>query len=179
MFMNSINKDTDYYDNSEANNFVFVDRFVVNKKDWQKDLSQVQNMSKHLRFEDKVDKLWWRGAPSSDNNTVFAKFGTDRPASTMENIMTEKLYNNLLFQSIFLMSFLILVGLLIPNWLVFVITKAIAYGLVGLGIITLMRGGLVSFGQGFVFGIGGVSSVDVGYCGDVDQYFSEDASCEV
>ena len=52
--------------------------------------------------------------------------------------MSEKLYNNLLFQSIFLMSFLILVGLLIPNWLVFVITKAIAYGLVGLGIITLM-----------------------------------------
>ena len=90
MFMNSINKDTDYYDNSEANNFVFVDRFVVNKKDWQKDLSQVQNMSKHLRFEDKVDKLWWRGAPSSDNNTVFAEFGPDRPASTMENIMTEK-----------------------------------------------------------------------------------------
>ena len=67
--------------------------------------------------------------------------------------MLEKFYNNLLFQSIFLMSFLILVGLLIPNWLVFVITKAIAYGLVGLGIITLMRGGLVSFGQGFVFGI--------------------------
>ena len=72
--------------------------------------------------------------------------------------MSEKLYNNLLFQSIFLMSFLILVGLLIPNWLVFVITKAIAYGLVGLGIITLMRGGLVSFGQGFVFGIGGYTA---------------------
>ena len=61
--------------------------------------------------------------------------------------MSEKLYNNLLFQSIFLMSFLILVGLLIPNWLVFVITKAIAYGLVGLGIITLMRGGLVSLAK--------------------------------
>jgi hypothetical protein len=41
MFMNSINKDTDYYDNAEANNFVFVDRFMANKKDWQKDLQQV------------------------------------------------------------------------------------------------------------------------------------------
>ena len=56
------------------------------------------------------------------------------------------------------MSLLIVVGIFIPNWLVFVITKAIAYGLVGLGIITLMRGGLVSFGQGFVFGIGGYTA---------------------
>ena len=90
MFMNSINKDSDWQDNTEANNFVFVDRFLRNAEAWQKDLGEVQKFSKNLRFEDKVDKLWWRGAPSSDNNTVFAKFGTDRPASTMENIMTEK-----------------------------------------------------------------------------------------
>jgi len=72
--------------------------------------------------------------------------------------MPLKLLNNVIFQSIFLMSLLIVVGVFIPNWLVFVITKAIAYGLVGLGIITLMRGGLVSFGQGFVFGIGGYTA---------------------
>lgn len=72
--------------------------------------------------------------------------------------MTHKFYNNLIVQSIFLMFFLIIVGLFIPNWLVFVITKAIAYGLVALGIVTLMRGGLVSFGQGFVFAIGGYTA---------------------
>ena len=72
--------------------------------------------------------------------------------------MTHKFYNNLIVQSIFLMSVLIIVGLFIPNWLVFVITKAIAYGLVALGIVTLMRGGLVSFGQGFVFSIGGYTA---------------------
>ena len=72
--------------------------------------------------------------------------------------MTHKFYNNLIVQSIFLMSLLIIVGLFIPNWLVFVITKAIAYGLVALGIVTLMRGGLVSFGQGFVFAIGGYTA---------------------
>ena len=72
--------------------------------------------------------------------------------------MTHKFYNNLIVQSIFLMSVLIIVGLFIPNWLVFVITKAIAYGLVALGIVTLMRGGLVSFGQGFVFAIGGYTA---------------------
>jgi branched-chain amino acid transport system permease protein len=72
--------------------------------------------------------------------------------------MPLKLFNNVFFQSIFLVSLLVIVGVFIPNWLVFVITKAIAYGLVGLGIITLMRGGLVSFGQGFVFGIGGYTA---------------------
>ena len=72
--------------------------------------------------------------------------------------MTHKFYNNLIIQSIFLMFVLIIVGLFIPNWLVFVITKAIAYGLVALGIVTLMRGGLVSFGQGFVFAIGGYTA---------------------
>lgn len=72
--------------------------------------------------------------------------------------MIHKFYNNLIIQSIFLMSALIIVGLFIPNWLVFVITKAIAYGLVALGIVTLMRGGLVSFGQGFVFAIGGYTA---------------------
>tara|TARA_B110000027_G_scaffold134148_1_gene165200 strand:- start:6168 stop:7133 length:966 start_codon:yes stop_codon:yes gene_type:complete len=72
--------------------------------------------------------------------------------------MFKKFYTNIFFQSILLMVLLIIVGIFIPNWLVFVITKAIAYGLVGLGIITLMRGGLVSFGQGLVFGIGGYTA---------------------
>src|SRR6202167_2164613 len=35
-----------------------------------------------------------------------------------------------------------------PNWLVLVATLAFAKGLVALGIVALMRGGLVSFGQG-------------------------------
>ena len=72
--------------------------------------------------------------------------------------MAKILYQNMIFQSILLMLLLIIAGLFIPNWLVFVVTKAIAYGLVGLGIITLMRGGLVSFGQGLVFGIGGYTA---------------------
>ena len=72
--------------------------------------------------------------------------------------MAKKIYQNMIFQSILLMLLLIITGLFIPNWLVFVVTKAIAYGLVGLGIITLMRGGLVSFGQGLVFGIGGYTA---------------------
>ena len=53
---------------------------------------------------------------------------------------------------------LFLVGLLLPNWLLFTVTKAAGYGLVALGIVVLMRGGLVSFGQGMVYCIGAYTS---------------------
>jgi branched-chain amino acid transport system permease protein len=53
---------------------------------------------------------------------------------------------------------LVIIGFLMPDWLLFTATKAIGYGLVSLGIITLMRGGLVSFGQGLVYCIGAYAS---------------------
>src|ERR1700691_3926451 len=43
---------------------------------------------------------------------------------------------------------LAIAGYAMPNWLVLVATLAFAKGLVALGIVALMRGGLVSFGQG-------------------------------
>jgi ABC-type branched-subunit amino acid transport system permease subunit len=43
---------------------------------------------------------------------------------------------------------LALAGFAAPNWLVLVATLAFSKGLVALGIVVLMRGGLVSFGQG-------------------------------
>ena len=43
---------------------------------------------------------------------------------------------------------LALAGFVTPNWLVLVATLAFSKGLVALGIVALMRGGLVSFGQG-------------------------------
>jgi ABC-type branched-subunit amino acid transport system permease subunit len=42
-----------------------------------------------------------------------------------------------------------------PKWLTFLITMAAANGLVSLGIVVLMRGGVVPFGQGMVFAAGG------------------------
>ena len=39
------------------------------------------------------------------------------------------------------------VGLLLPPWLQFMLTMAMANGLVSLGIVLLMRGGVVAFGQ--------------------------------
>lgn len=49
-------------------------------------------------------------------------------------------------------------GLAFPNWLLFTMTRAMAYGLVALGIVSLMRGGLVSFGQGLVYCLGAYAS---------------------
>ncbi len=50
---------------------------------------------------------------------------------------------------------LLVVGLFIPNWLVFLFTISMAKGLVVLGLILLMRTGLVSFGQGLYYCLGG------------------------
>ena len=49
---------------------------------------------------------------------------------------------------------LIAVALLAPQWLVFMTMLVLAKGMVVLGLVVLMRTGLVSFGQGLYFGIG-------------------------
>lgn len=60
-----------------------------------------------------------------------------------------------LIAGVALIVFLIAAGAFLPKWLTFLITMAASHGLVSLGIIFLMRGGVVSFGQGLVFSIGG------------------------
>jgi branched-chain amino acid transport system permease protein len=45
-----------------------------------------------------------------------------------------------------------------PKWLLFLSTMAVANGVVTLGIALLMRGGVVSFGQGLVFAAGGYAA---------------------
>ena len=49
-------------------------------------------------------------------------------------------------------------GYFSPKWLTFLITMDAANGLVSLGIVGLMRGGVVPFGQGMVFAIGGYTA---------------------
>jgi ABC-type branched-subunit amino acid transport system permease subunit len=54
-------------------------------------------------------------------------------------------------------AFLVLAvaGFFFPKWLTFLLTMAAGNGLVSLGIVALMRGGVVPFGQGMVFAAGG------------------------
>ena len=49
-------------------------------------------------------------------------------------------------------------GWFAPKWLTFLITMAAGNGLVSLGIVCLMRGGVVPFGQGMVFAAGGYTA---------------------
>ena len=55
-------------------------------------------------------------------------------------------------------ALLAVAGLFSPKWLTFLVTMAAANGLVSLGIVGLMRGGVVPFGQGMVFAIGGYTA---------------------
>jgi branched-chain amino acid transport system permease protein len=49
-----------------------------------------------------------------------------------------------------------------PQWLVFLLTLALAKGLVVLGLVVLIRTGLVSFGQGLYYGLGAYAAALVG-----------------
>jgi ABC-type branched-subunit amino acid transport system permease subunit len=57
-------------------------------------------------------------------------------------------------------AFLVLAaaGYAFPRWLTFLLTMAAGNGLVSLGIVALMRGGVVPFGQGMVFATGGYTA---------------------
>ena len=49
-------------------------------------------------------------------------------------------------------------GYALPSWMQFMLTMAMANGLVSLGIVLLMRGGVVAFGQGLMSAIGGYAA---------------------
>ena len=62
--------------------------------------------------------------------------------------------SRIIFAAVFTLVALIVSGLYMPAWAMFLVTMAFAKGLVSLGIICLMRAGLVSFGQGLYYCIG-------------------------
>lgn len=49
-------------------------------------------------------------------------------------------------------------GAFLPRWLQFMFTMALANGMVSLGIVLLMRGGVVAFGQGLMSALGGYAA---------------------
>jgi ABC-type branched-subunit amino acid transport system permease subunit len=56
------------------------------------------------------------------------------------------------------LALLLLAGFLVPRWLVSLATMALANGLVSMGIVVMMRSGVVPFGQGLVFAAGGYAA---------------------
>lgn len=53
---------------------------------------------------------------------------------------------------------LLVAGWFMPKWMTFLLTMAAANGLVSLGIVALMRGGVVPFGQGMMLAAGGYAA---------------------
>ena len=65
-----------------------------------------------------------------------------------------KLLSNTPLAAALALAVLIAGAFVLPDWALFLLTIALSKGMVSLGIVTLMRGGLVNFGAGLYFGIG-------------------------
>ena len=61
-----------------------------------------------------------------------------------------------------LFVFLITAGIFLPQWALFILTIAFARGLVALGLLLLLRAGLVSFGQALYYCIGAYAAGALG-----------------
>jgi branched-chain amino acid transport system permease protein len=64
----------------------------------------------------------------------------------------------LLLRALLVLLLLAGAGYVLPSWMQFMLTMAMANGLVSLGIVLLMRGGVVAFGQGLMSAIGGYAA---------------------
>ncbi len=64
----------------------------------------------------------------------------------------------LLLRALVVLLVLASAGYALPSWMQFMLTMAMANGLVSLGIVLLMRGGVVAFGQGLMSAIGGYAA---------------------
>lgn len=79
----------------------------------------------------------------------------DKPAPAMRQRASRP---RSLMAGLALIVLLVGAGALLPKWLTFLLTMAASHGLVSLGIVVLMRCGVVSFGQGMVFALGGYTA---------------------
>lgn len=85
--------------------------------------------------------------------------------------MTYSSFQRTLMMGLLIIAALLAVGTVMPKWLTFLITMSAANGLVSLGIVSLMRTGVVSFGQGLVFAIGGyTAALSFGNLGVTDAF---------
>ncbi len=85
-------------------------------------------------------------------SAIMSSLPAKQPASTLHAHGRTVVFGVLAF------AVLAVAGYFSPKWLTFLITMAAANGLVSLGIVGLMRGGVVPFGQGMVFAIGGYTA---------------------
>jgi len=71
MFSNSPNIDQGFKNSNEANKFPFVDRFMMNRESWLKDLGEVVEADKKIGWGDKESKAFFRGYTGGENSTIY------------------------------------------------------------------------------------------------------------
>ncbi len=81
-------------------------------------------------------------SPNAESNSFVSRYTTARQATI----------------TALELAALLVGGFLAPKWLMSLGTIALAYGLVSLGILIMMRSGVVPFGQGLVFAAGGYAA---------------------
>src|SRR5678815_2789551 len=72
-----------------------------------------------------------------------------------------------------LFSILVVIGPWLPQWAMFIMTIAVARGLVVLGLLLLLRAGLVSFGQALFYCLGAYSAGGLGRFFGISDIFVE------
>ncbi len=89
----------------------------------------------------------------------------------MSNMNTSSSLQRTVLSGAIIIAALLAAGTAMPKWLTFLITMSAANGLVSLGIVSLMRTGVVSFGQGLVFAVGGyTAALSFGNLGITDAF---------
>src|SRR5436190_21386786 len=72
-----------------------------------------------------------------------------------------------------LFSILVVIGPWLPQWAMFIMTIAVARGLVVLGLLLLLRAGLVSFGQALFYCLGAYAAGALGRFFGISDIFVE------
>ncbi len=89
----------------------------------------------------------------------------------MSQLTTSSSVQRTVIAGLGIIALLLAAGTAMPKWLTFLITMSAANGLVSLGIVSLMRTGVVSFGQGLVFAAGGyTAALSFGNLGITDAF---------
>lgn len=72
IFLNSANYDINFQKNTEYNNFVLVDRYMLNRERWKTTLREVKSYKG--KWQDKKNVMYWRGMHTSLNQTDFDQY---------------------------------------------------------------------------------------------------------
>src|SRR5678815_5382000 len=72
-----------------------------------------------------------------------------------------------------LFSILVVIGPWLPQWAMFIMTVAFARGLVVLGLLLLLRAGLVSFGQALYYCLGAYTAGALGKFFGISDIFAQ------